>query len=236
MFFGLFFGFFGFFLVLCASWVYLFLYFTPLCVQSLGIKDVPSTGHALWAEVGGGIIFVTPGKFAGKHKKQPVVKTVGFGIFCFLKLHMLALVGRPSLRSYDACAVYRVKRASRRNCRQTECETSFSPKNVFLISRNPLKRFWGLVFWYLWVGRARNPGPGSSHHLSVEVMNVGGWLTHCDLGLSVDVDFLAVTEHRLIPARVRSEWARLRAKGGLFYLVSCLSGFFSCWECWCWGY
>ena len=27
------------------------------------------------------------------------------------------------------------------------------------------------------------------------------------------VDFLAVVEHRLIPARVRSEWARLRRKG-----------------------
>ena len=27
------------------------------------------------------------------------------------------------------------------------------------------------------------------------------------------VDFLAVVEHRLIPARVRSEWSRLRSKG-----------------------
>ena len=125
---------------------------------------------------------------------------------------MLALVGRPSLRSYDACMVSQVTRASRRNCRQTECETSFSSKSVFLISRNPFKRFWGLVFWYLWVGRAKNPGPGSQH-LSVEALNVGGWLTHCDLALSVDVDFLAVTEHRLIPARVRSECARLKAKG-----------------------
>ena len=58
---------------------------------------------------------------------------------------------------------------------------------------------------------AKNPGPDSSQHLSVEVLNVGGWLTHCDLALSVDVDFLAVTEHRLIPARVRSEWARLES-------------------------
>ena len=114
---GVFGWFFGFFLVLCASWEYLFLYFTPLCVQSLGIEDVPSTGHALWAEVGGGIIFVTPGKFAGKHEKLPAFKIMGFGIFGF-KLYMLALVGRPSLRSYDACTVYRVARASRRNCRQ----------------------------------------------------------------------------------------------------------------------
>ena len=27
------------------------------------------------------------------------------------------------------------------------------------------------------------------------------------------IDFLAVVEHRLIPARVRSEWARLKSKG-----------------------
>ena len=74
-------------------------------------------------------------------------------------------------------------------------------------------RFWGWVFWYLWIGRAKNPGPGSSHHLAVEVFNVGGWLAHGDLALDAGLDFLAVTEHRLIPARVRSEWAWLRAKG-----------------------
>ena len=133
-----------------------------------------------------------------------------YGVYVF-KLYMLALVGRPSLHSYDACMVYQVQGASRRNCRQKYGETSCSPKKVFLFSRNPQKRFWG--FWYLWIGRAKNPGPGSSHHLSVEVFNVGGWLTHGDLALDAGVDFLAVTEHRLIPARVRSEWARLRAKG-----------------------
>ena len=84
---------------------------------------------------------------------------------------------------------------------------------LFLQKKVFQKRFWGLVFWYLWIGRAKNPGPGSSHHLSVEVFNVGGWLTHGDLTLDAGLDILAVTEHRLIPARVRSEWARLRAKG-----------------------
>ena len=39
------------------------------------------------------------------------------------------------------------------------------------------------------------------------------WLTHGDLALEARVDFLAVVEHRLIPARVRSEWARLRRQG-----------------------
>ena len=41
---------------------------------------------------------------------------------------------------------------------------------------------------------------------------LGEWLTHCDFALDVEVDFLAVVEHRLIPARVRGEWARLQCK------------------------
>ena len=84
---------------------------------------------------------------------------------------------------------------------------------VFLFSRNYHKRFWGLILWYLWIGRAKNPGPGSPCHLAVEVFNVGGWLTHGDLALDARIDFLAVVEHRLIPARVRTEWSRLRSKG-----------------------
>ena len=72
----------------------------------------------------------------------------------------------------------------------------------FLFSRNPTKRFWGLNFWHLWTGRAKHPGPPSQP-----------WLTHGDLALDAGVDFLAVAEHRLIPARGRSEWSRLRSKG-----------------------
>ena len=70
-----------------------------------------------------------------------------------------------------------------------------------------------MILWYLWIWRAKNPGPGHPCHLAVEVKNVGGWLTHGDLALNASLDFLAITEHRLIPARVRSEWARLRGKG-----------------------
>ena len=81
---------------------------------------------------------------------------------------------------------------------------------VFLFSRNSRVRFWGLVIWLFWVGRARHPGPTSLlPHVGVEV-NVGGWLTRGDFALEVGV---AVVEHRLIPARVRSEWARLKGKG-----------------------
>ena len=127
---------------------------------------------------------------------------------------MLALVGQPSLHGYYACMVYWNKGAPRRNCRQKQNKTSFSPFWIFLFSRNPTKRFWGLIFWHFWIGRARHPGPPSQpHHVSLEFHNVGGWLTHGDLALDAGVDFLAVAEHRLIPARVRSEWSRLRGKG-----------------------
>ena len=87
----------------------------------------------------------------------------------------------------------------------------FSPLFVFLLSRISGCLWGGVVLWHLWIGRARHPGPGSAPFL-VEVLNVGGWLTHCDFALDVDVDFLAVVEHWLIPARVRSEWTRLRCK------------------------
>ena len=64
-----------------------------------------------------------------------------------------------------------------------------------------------LILWHLWIGRARHPGPAPlPSYVGVEVLNVGGWLTHGDF-------ILAIVEHRLIPARVRSEWARLKGKG-----------------------
>ena len=53
------------------------------------------------------------------------------------------------------------------------------------------------------------------------------------MALESKVDFLAVVEHRLIPARVRSEWARLREKGLATIWAACFSGLPSCWSCWC---
>ena len=69
------------------------------------------------------------------------------------------------------------------------------------------------MLWHLWIGRARNPGPGPTHgDLALEA-KIGEWLTHGDLALGARTDFLAVPEHRLILVRVRSEWARLKSKG-----------------------
>ena len=46
--------------------------------------------------------------------------------------------------------------------------------------------------------------------LSVEFVNVGGWLTYGDLALDSCAQFLAVAEHRLIPSRARSICHQLR--------------------------
>ena len=80
---------------------------------------------------------------------------------------------------------------------------------VFLVSTNSLQRFWGLVVWMLLIGTASHPGPG----LGVKLINVGGWLANCDKVLETKADFLVVTEHRLVPARTRSESKRLKAAG-----------------------
>ena len=66
-----------------------------------------------------------------------------------------------------------------------------------------MKRFWEKLLWLLWVGGARHPGPSGSRGIDLEAFIVGGWLTHGDLALDTKADFLAVTEHRLIPGRIR---------------------------------
>ena len=91
-----------------------------------------------------------------------------------------------------------------------------------------LSKGFGLLFlWYLWIGRTGHPGP-QSLGVSVELFNVGGWLTHGGFALEAGVDFLAVVEHKLIPARVRSEWASLRRRGlGFIWAPACQDS--SCW-------
>ena len=65
--------------------------------------------------------------------------------------------------------------------------------------------------------RVRHPGPvvGKSpvYHLSVEFVNVAGLLTNGDMALDSGAPFLAVAEHRLIPARAWSIGDQLRKAG-----------------------
>ena len=49
--------------------------------------------------------------------------------------------------------------------------------------------------------------------MSVEFVNVGGWLTSGDLALDSCAQFLAVAEHRFIPSRARSVCHQLRMAG-----------------------
>ena len=69
----------------------------------------------------------------------------------------------------------------------------------------------------LHIGRARHPGPGKRSfipgQLSIEFANIGGWLTYGDLAMDSCAQFLAVAEHRLIPARARSVGHQLRKAG-----------------------
>ena len=76
--------------------------------------------------------------------------------------YMLALAGQPSLHGYDACLFFGLRGHFGGNCRQIQSKTSFSPFCVFLLSRNSLERFWGVLVWHLWIGRARHPEPSSN--------------------------------------------------------------------------
>ena len=102
---------------------------------------------------------------------------------------------------------------------QNHCKTTVSPliQSVFLVSKRTLYFFWGLVVWMLYIGRARHPGPGKRSfipgQLSIEFANIGGWLTYGDLAMVSCAQFLAVAEHRLIPARARSVGHQLRKAG-----------------------
>ena len=138
---------------------------------------------------------------------------IGYGLSVTAELPcMLAWLRLLSLIGNDACWVIRLTRAPGGNNGQREYESSNPPLAVFLVSLHSLIFFCGCLVWHLWMGRARHPGPRRIG-VGVEVFNLSGWLTNGDLAMDADVDFLAVTEHRLEPARARSEWRRLRDKG-----------------------
>ena len=75
------------------------------------------------------------------------------------------------------------------------------------------------------IGRARHPGPGTSSYppgFSIEFLNVGGWLSRGDLALESSAHFLAVAEHRLVPARARTVTYQLRqARRSSVWAPSC---------------
>ena len=158
---------------------------------------------------GGGwwsIICVACCEFFGLHKKT----TQYFGTLSHangMMPHMLALVERPSLRGWCIGLVGH----SGVKLQANVMYDLFSPIPVFMFGRNSGMRFGGLVFRHLWTGRSRNLGP-APQRLAIEVFDVGRCLKHGDLDLDAQVDFHAVVEHRLIPAGVRSEWARLRLR------------------------
>ena len=69
----------------------------------------------------------------------------------------------------------------------------------------------------LHIVRARDPGPGPRFfppgRLSVEFVNVGGWLIYGDLALDSCAQFLAVAEHMSILSRALSVCHQLRKAG-----------------------
>ena len=136
-----------------------------------------------------------------------------------LLLGMLVAKREPTPCYRDAYLVGIPKGAYGGKSGQNYCKTTVSPlsKSVFLVSKRTLFFFWGMVVWMLHIGRARHPGPGRRTfipgQLSIEFANIGGWLTYGDLAMDSCAQFLAVAEHRLIPARARSIGHQLRIAG-----------------------
>ena len=81
-------------------------------------------------------------------------------------------------------------------------------RRVFQVSNWTIFFFGELLMWMFHIGRARHPGPGQ---LSVEFVNVGGWLTSGDLALDSCAQFL--TAAGIIPSRARSFCHHLRKSG-----------------------
>ena len=181
---------------LCVLGVLALLVYPFVCVQGLGLKDVPLARQALWAEVGGGRIFVTSGECAGQHKKMPVKFVRGFVILVISSCTCQLQWGSPVSIAFMHVWFLGLKVAFRRNCRQGACETSFSPNRVCLFSRNSRVRFWDLIVWHFGVGRATHPGPALPVMLLLRHSMLVVGFGHGDLALEARVYFLAVVEHR----------------------------------------
>ena len=143
----------------------------------------------------------------------------GMVVLWRLLLNMLVAKREPTPCYHDAYLVGIPKGAYGEKSGQSHCKTTVSPRGkcVFLVSKRTLYFFWVVVVWMLHIGRARHPGPGKRSfipgQLSIEFANIGGWLTYGDLAMDSCAQFLAVAEHRLIPARARSVGHQLRKAG-----------------------
>ena len=112
---------------------------------------------------------------------------------------------------FHACCK-KAKRASWRSTWKINCETRCPLRymvsgrkftSVFLCKEEHCGFFWNLSLWMLYIGRSRHPGSGSSPgppRVSIEFLNVCG--SEGDLALESQAHFLAVAEHRLVPARL----------------------------------
>ena len=160
----------------------------------------------------------------------------GVAFYCWILLGMLVAKREPTPCYRDAHSVGTLSGHFWEKGWQNHCKTTVSPLygRLLLVSKRTIFFFWGVVVWMPHIGRARHPGPGKRFftpgQLSVEFVNVGGWLTYGDLALDSCAQFLAVAEHRLIPSRSAAEsWSSVG-------LVSCMPGSGCRWSCWSWGY
>ena len=112
----------------------------------------------------------------------------------------------PTSGHNDVCSVDRPKTAFWEKCGQNDSTTTFSSsgRHGLLVSKRTLCSFGG---WWSGciISEGQTPGPVSGSGL-----NVGGWLTNGDMALDSCAQFLAVAEHRLIPATARSIGRELR--------------------------
>ena len=155
-------------------------------------------------------------------------------IFMAFAYLLIALVtyGEPTPGNYYMHDVVSPNGAFLESSWQKHYKTRYSPFLVgfllpytFLPSKRSLRLFWCLLIWMLSIGRARHPGPGTSSYprgFSIEFLNVGGWLSRGDLALESSAHFLAIAEHRLVPARARAVTTQLRqARRSSVWAPSC---------------
>ena len=140
--------------------------------------------------------------------------------FCAL-LGMLVAKWVPTPCCNDAYSVDTRKWAFWEKGWLNHCKTTFSLfyGRFFLVSKRTFFLSFSGEFFY---GCSMLGGPGilglapsffTPGQLSIEFVNVGGWLTHGDLALDSCAQFLAVAEHRLIPSRALSFCHQLRRAG-----------------------